>query len=103
MATITAILVTPEDGATFVEIENDLPAFQEAVGGWIEGVYFDGYMMYVNEDGIAQRLTPNPLASRHCMMVQKRPITIFGNALLVGDEDENGDHLSIDKSVMEFY
>jgi len=39
--------------------EAELKALQEAVGGYIEGVYIDGDLAYVNEEGLILGLPYN--------------------------------------------
>lgn len=39
--------------------ENELRAFQGAVGGYIEGVYIDDVLAYVNEEGLILGLPCN--------------------------------------------
>ena len=70
-----------------IDIDNELHALQQAVGGHIETVGLkDGGVMIVDEEGLLKQYPHNDLASyisgKH----------IFGTALIVGtDEDEFDD------------
>lgn len=71
---------------SIVDVENDLHALQEAVGGHIETVGLkDGGVMIVDEEGMLKQYPHNDLASyisgRH----------IYGTALIVGADDEDFD------------
>ncbi len=71
---------------SIVDVENDLHALQEAVGGHIETVGLkDGGVMIVDEEGMLKQYPHNDLASyirgRH----------IYGTALIVGVDGEEFD------------
>lgn len=71
---------------SIVNVENDLHALQEAVGGRIETVGLkNGGVMIVDEEGMLKQYPHNDLASyisgRH----------IYGTALIVGVDDEDFD------------
>lgn len=71
---------------TIVDIENDLHALQQAVGGYIETIRMkDGGVMIVDEDGIMKQYPHNDLASyisgHH----------IYGTALIVGERGDEFD------------
>jgi hypothetical protein len=76
-----------QNSITIVDVENDLRALQQAVGGRIETVGLrDGGVMIVDEKGILKQYPHNDTASyisgRH----------IYGTALIVGaDGDEFDD------------
>jgi len=71
---------------SIVDVENDLHALQNAVGGHIETVGLkDGGVMIVDEEGMLKQYPHNDLASyisgRH----------IYGTALIVGVDGEEFD------------
>lgn len=71
---------------SIVDVENDLHALQNEVGGRIETVRLkDGGLMIVDEEGILKQYPHNDLASyisgRH----------IYGTALIVGVDGEEFD------------
>jgi hypothetical protein len=64
----------------------NLHTLQNAVGGYIEGVYLrDGRCMYVNEEGLLKRLPLNLWASE----LANQPIV--GNAVLLTHEETKAD------------
>lgn len=81
-----ALKIEP-NSITVIDIENELRALQQAIGGYIETVGLrDGGVMIVDEEGLLKQYPHNDLASyisgRH----------IYGTALIVGtDEDEFDD------------
>lgn len=70
-----------------IDIENELHALQQAVGGYIETIGLkDGGVMIVDEEGLLKQYPRNDLAS----LISGHHI--FGTALIVGtDEDEFDD------------
>lgn len=75
-----------QNSITIVDVENDLRALQQAVGGHIETVGLrDGGVMIVDEEGILKQYPHNDTASyisgRH----------IYGTALIVGVDGEEFD------------
>jgi hypothetical protein len=60
MSTIRVAIMRPAERVTFEEIENDLPAQQKIVGGYIEPLFLpDGLVVVFNEEGQHLGLTPN--------------------------------------------
>ena len=68
-----------------------LTDLQEAVGGFIEMVPSTGdrIKMYVCEDGLREKMPPNPIASSLARQ------HLVGDAVLFSGFDEDGDELSI--------
>jgi Domain of unknown function (DUF3846) len=66
----TIVIIRPDGTETqqHFSVTNTLKPLQEAVGGYIEGVRvrYKGRVRdaYVNEDGLAENLPPNPKAAR---------------------------------------
>ena len=83
MAAIRALKIT--DTVELIDIENDLHALQEAVGGYIETVTLRGGVMIVDEEGLLKEYPHNDLASliSGCH--------IYGAALIVGVNDDEFD------------
>ena len=73
--------------AQLIDIDNELKALQEAVGGYIETIGLQGgAVMIVDEEGRLKHKSANPLASLIA------GIDIVGVALITGvDEDEFDD------------
>ena len=68
-----------------------LPELQESVGGLIEMVPSTGdrIKMYVCEDGLSEKMPPNPIASGLARQ------HLVGDAVLFSGFDEDGNELSI--------
>ena len=68
-----------------------LPELQQAVGGFIEMVpgMGDRIKMYVCEDGLREKMPPNPIASGLARQ------DLVGDAVLFSGFDEDGNELSI--------
>jgi len=86
---------------------NRLEDYQAAVGGWIEAVdiaSFGPITMYVNENGIAERLEPNLRATFlwwfHVPHVRDHS-ALFGDVALVGYPDHEGDTTDVPEDVLE--
>lgn len=61
---IKILYVTPEYTAEERTLENtDLAGFQALVGGYIEAIYSDSFLAFVNADGRIDGLPPNAVAS----------------------------------------
>ena len=71
---------------SIIDVDNDLKALQEAVGGRIETVGLkDGGVMIVDEEGMLKQYPHNDLAS---YISEKH---IYGTALIVGVDGEEFD------------
>lgn len=74
-----------------VDVDSDLSALREAVGGEIETVGLrDGGVMIVNRDGMQQQYPHNDTAS--CISGRH----IYGTALIVGTDGDDFDDVSGD-------
>jgi hypothetical protein len=78
----------------------DYPTLSKAVGGYIERVSlagkFEGYALYVNEEGKLNGLPRNILATAIWEMVYGMTDTIVGNAVLVSAEiDDEGNEVAL--------
>lgn len=83
--------------------DNALPQLQKAVGGYIELVNLsDDMLMWVNEEGAIEKL-PGNLVGTHLwdqsFPEYKGTNKIFGNVIITGVEDENGNLKDIDEDV----
>lgn len=83
MAAIRALKITGT--VELIDIENDLHALQEAVGGYIETVTLRGGVMIVDEEGLLKEYPHNDLAS---LIIGCH---IYGTALIVGVNDDEFD------------
>lgn len=98
-------LVVRVDGQTeIVDIEiNDHNAINDLVNGWIEMVNLHTGFMYVNEEGKLMNLPVNHKMTRFCL--QKGFIRtddfIVGNAVIVGQLDEEGYHEEVSDTLVE--
>ena len=104
MATIQAVIVDPEGTFRVTEIENSLGAFQAAIGGgYIEGVYGADATVYVDEEGIIKRLPYNPLASLFAQRVLGAGVHLFGQALILGPGDGEGNDTPVRPNVVDYF
>src|SRR3546814_13521329 len=101
-------LLIPADGKQPIEQQEyeSLEDYQRAVGGWIEAVDIHELLvtLYVNENGIAERLEPNLRATFLWWMLVPHTrwhANLFGDVALVGYPDEEGDTTAIPPSVLE--
>lgn len=69
--------------------ETEYETLRQAVGGYIEVVYLNNLLMWVNEEGKIHNLPPNPIAT--LMMLEKgiRDI-IAGDVIITGPADSEG-------------
>jgi len=67
------------------------------VGGYIEPVYLDGAVAYVNEEGKLEGLRQNQRATNlaHAHNAIYGDDWIAGNMLIVGDYDDDGENTSL--------
>lgn len=99
MATIRAVIVTPDGVIRLTDIDNELSAFQQVVGGYIEGVYGEDFTVYVNEEGLLQRLPIN----RYVTALPEIPPVLVGTALIVGAADEEGYDTDVPDHIIKHY
>lgn len=87
---IKAVLIKPGERAEVVEIENELEALREAVGGHIKLCPLNGYpekgiIAYCNEDGKFLGLPPNRAIYQNGKVVD----IIAGNIIVLGISRDN--------------
>lgn len=99
MALLTVVIVDPDGTARKTQIENDLGAFQAVVDGYIEGIYQEDFTVYVNEEGLYQRLPFN----NRVLEVLDWPHPLLGTALIVGPADENGYDTDVPEHIIRHY
>jgi hypothetical protein len=86
---------------------HQLEDYQAAVGGWIEAVDIPGFgpiTMYVNENGIAERLEPNLRATFLWWFHSSRAwehAALVGDVALVGYPDHAGNTTDVPDDVLE--
>lgn len=103
---IKAIVIVPNKPPTIVEMDWNLGVLQGAVGGYVEMIHLGNCEMWVNEDGIAAQLTPNPTAdkfakarlARHGRVMLGE---ILGVAVILGPCDEGGDPTSVPDDLLD--
>lgn len=79
------------DGTQTVADLTRLKEYQDAVGGYIEGLTLPGGgMVYVNEDGQRLGLPVNPTATRILKSVLRFHRYIVGPVVVVGPTDDDG-------------
>lgn len=82
-------IVISETGETKNVTLSNLKDYQDAVGGLIELIQFEGGSMYVNEEGLLMGMDANRRAS--CIV----GFVVVGPALVVGPDDGEGNDTSI--------
>lgn len=99
----------PADASAKVERRDyrQLEDYQAAVGGWIEAVDIPGFgpvTMYVNENGLAERLPFNGRATFlwwfHSAHVREHA-ALVGDVALVGYPDHEGDTTDVPDEVLD--
>jgi hypothetical protein len=70
--------------------EGGLSIMQEAVGGYIECVSFDGFEMWLNEEGKLIGLPINEVATAIWESHYGATDVIMGNVLFTGEADDEG-------------
>jgi hypothetical protein len=77
---VRAVVITP-DGMVSVANLSGYEDFVKEVGGYLEAIYLDGCVCYVNEDGKAARMLPNWKATAFV----KQMLVPLGRMMLPGD------------------
>lgn len=103
MAQIDVVIVEPSGVAYETQIENDFRAFQKVVGGYIQGVFGEECVVYVNEEGLLQSLPYNREATLFADKFVAEGHALFGTALIVGPADGEGNDTNVRKSVLNYY
>lgn len=100
---VPAAATAPVERREYLQLED----YQAAVGGWIEAIdvpNFGPITMYVNENGIAERLEPNLRATFlwwfHVPQVREHS-ALFGDVALVGYPEAEGDNTDLPGMVLE--
>lgn len=75
-----AILIPTDTEPTLIEVDGELSAIQEKVGGWIEHVQLDKNSAYINEEGKLHGLPYNAVATE----LAHRYRSIFPDDFIVG-------------------
>lgn len=90
---LTVVMVEPHKAPYKTEINNELSALQNAVGGYIETVYNgDGTIIVCNEEGKLMSLEGN-------RRIRNGTSVIAGTFFIVGDDGENFRSLSESEAV----
>lgn len=103
MVRIDAVIVDPDGSARKVEIDRDLTAFQNVVGGYVEGVFGDNCTIYVNEEGLIMSLPYNRAATQFVNRFVSAGYALYGTALIVGPADGDGYDTDVHESVVSYY
>jgi Domain of unknown function (DUF3846) len=84
--------------------EGSLKVIQDAVGGWIEPVFFESTLeMYVNEEGKLNGLDVNPIATRLWeSMYGTGTDIIVGDVLFAGGVDDEGETRGLNPDKIAF-
>jgi len=103
MAKIRAVIVDPDGTVRDTEIDNSLGSFQGVVDGYIEGVFGNVAMMYVNEEGLLKQLPFNPLATLFAQQILGAGVYLHGTALILGPGDGEGNDTPVRQSVVDYF
>lgn len=95
----TGLELAPLEDGTYNSVSN-------AVGGYIEHItlhgVFEGYSLYINEEGKLNNLPFNDIATAIWERVYGRTDIIVGNAVLVSSKtDDEGNELPLSKEQVE--
>lgn len=100
---VPAAAAAPVERREYLELGD----YQAAVGGWIEAVDIPGFgpiTMFVNENGIAERLELNLRATFlwwfHAPHIRDHS-ALFGDVAVVGYPDDEGDTTDVPGEVLE--
>ena len=97
MSKIKVLLVKPNEIPEEIEIENTLEAKQKIVGGYIEQAYLpndDSVVLICNEEGKISGMPLNRYIGHDI---------IAGPFLIVGDDYENGEYISLTEQQIKKY
>lgn len=97
MSKIKGLLVKPNEIPEEIEIENTLEAKQKIVGGYIEQAYLpndDSVVLICNEEGKISGMPLNRYIGHDI---------IAGPFLIVGDDYENGEYISLTEQQIKKY
>lgn len=102
MATIRAVIIDTDGTTRLTEIENSLGSFQSIVGGYIEAVIGEWGTIYVDEEGLLKRLPFNEFATLYAVRFLKRPVRLFGTALILGPPDSEGNDTPVQPGTADY-
>lgn len=105
MATaIEAVVVQTNGEARKVTLDGTLESYQKVVGGYIEGVFGDDFVMYVNEEGHLLGMEFNRAATEFAThFLGGRGVYLVGPALIVGSGDAEGNDTNVHQSTLDYY
>ena len=92
-----AVAINTDGAKSVVEFEfgNSYKTLNNAVGGYIECVGLEGADMWCNENGIAEGLPLNMVASAIYYEAFKASNPILGNVIITGGADDEGETLGL--------
>ncbi len=85
-------------------VDNSLESMQKQVGGYIQMLHMaETTHAYVNEDGIALGLSPNPVATKLCrdLDIGLMPGDYIKGNMLIMDSDDDGESVDVSESFIE--
>jgi len=101
-----AVKITTWGDKEVVEFNNSTSynVLREAVGGWIEQVWFDEYnfTLWVNEEGKLEGLPQNPIATALWVDEYDKTDVVVGNVIITGGADDDGNTLGLTDEQVEF-
>ena len=98
----TAVIVAPGEPPRKALLEDHLKVYQDVVGGYIEGLSGNDFLMYVNEDGYMMELPFNGPATLFAR-TRSQGVTLVGTALILGPPDGQGNPTSVRQSVLNYF
>ena len=92
-----AVIITTEGKKSLVEFDfgNSYQILSDAVGGMIECVGLEGVDLWCNENGIAEGLSLNMIASAIYSDAFNAGNAILGNVIITGSCDAEGETLGL--------
>lgn len=79
------VVISPDGEIREIPCSPSLEKAQEYVGGWVEPIRINGFVIYVNEEGRLQRLAPNSIASKFLnerLPDNASPVMLVGNVIV---------------------
>ena len=96
-ATLTAVVVRPDETVEKIEMDYTLEAMQSIVDGYIEPVFGPDFTVYVNEEGSFIGLPMNTRISE----IVGQPL--MGTALILGPPDPTGLDTNVVDRIVHHY
>lgn len=103
MKDITVVVVEPEGDVYEANTQSRLEVFQGLVGGSIEGVFGDGYTMYVHGEGFIIGLPFNRKATEFVNRGTNADVVLYGTVVILGPGDEAGNDTSVREHVINHF